>query len=101
MEQAYSEVKGQVCKRTSYNTHANNHRSSGTPFRKNYAGIGYTYDEVLDAFIPPRPFASWLLDETTCTWSAPIPYPSDGKLYLWSEAIHREDGLTGWVAEEL
>ena len=53
--------------------------------RKNYAGIGYKYDETLDAFVPPQPFASWTLDETTCQWEAPKPYPTDGKLYAWDE----------------
>ena len=101
MEQAYSEVKGQVCKRTSYNTQANTHRTEGIPFRKNYAGVGYSYSEELDAFIPPRPFASWLLDEATCTWSAPVPYPSDGKLYLWNESVHKTDSTSGWVAEDI
>lgn len=55
-------------------------------FRKNYAGIGYTYDEQRDAFIPPKPFESWVLNEDTCLWNAPVPYPDDGKLYLWDEA---------------
>lgn len=54
--------------------------------RKNYAGIGYTYDSARDAFIPPKPFASWLLDEVTCRWQAPVPMPDDGKPYLWDEA---------------
>lgn len=53
--------------------------------RKNYAGIGYTYDFTLDAFIPPKPYESWLLDETTCLWDAPIPMPNDGKIYRWDE----------------
>jgi hypothetical protein len=63
-------------KQTSYNRN----------FRKNYAGIGYTYDSVLDAFVPPKPFPSWLLDTNTCQWQAPVPYPNDGKLYSWNEA---------------
>ncbi len=54
-------------------------------FRKNYAGIGYAYDASLDAFIPPQPFTSWILDEQTCRWQAPVPHPADGKLYSWSE----------------
>lgn len=54
-------------------------------FRKNYAGIGYTYDPQLDAFIPPKPYPSWVLDENTCLWSAPIPMPTDGQMYLWDE----------------
>lgn len=69
---------------TSYNTVGGQH-PEGRPLRKNYAGIGYTYDEVRDAFIPPKPFDSWLLDEDTCLWEAPIPYPQDGKPYYWDE----------------
>jgi hypothetical protein len=63
-------------KQTSYNTQANVHALGGTPFRKNYAGIGYTYDEDRDAFIPPKPYASWVVNETTCVWEAPVAYPS-------------------------
>ena len=63
-------------KQTSYNTQANVHSLGGTPFRKNYAGIGYTYDEDRDAFIPPKPHASWVVNETTCVWEAPVAYPS-------------------------
>jgi hypothetical protein len=70
---------------TSYNTHAGVHRHGGTPLRKNYAGVGYSYDELLDAFIPPKPFDSWLLDETTCHWVAPLDYPQDGNQYIWDE----------------
>lgn len=70
---------------TSYNTSAGVHRSGGTPLRKNYAGIGMTYDSVRDAFIPEKPFESWILDEDTCIWNAPIPYPSDGQIYSWDE----------------
>ena len=65
-----------VWKQTSYNAN----------FRKNYAGIGYTYDQVLDAFIAPQPYPSWLLNTTTCQWQAPVPYPDDGKTYIWDEA---------------
>jgi hypothetical protein len=70
---------------TSYNTKGGVHVSGGTPLRKNYAGIGYTYDRERDAFIPPQPYASWALNEDTCLWSAPIPYPTDGKEYQWNE----------------
>ena len=63
-------------KQTSYNTQANVHSLGGTPFRKNYAGIGHTYDEDRDAFIPPKPYASWVVNETTCVWEAPVAYPS-------------------------
>jgi hypothetical protein len=62
-------------KRTSYNGN----------IRKNYAGIGYTYDPIRDAFIPPKPYASWLLNETTCRWDAPVSMPTDGKRYMWDE----------------
>lgn len=70
---------------TSYNTRAGQHALGGTPLRKNYAGIGYTYDAARDAFIPPQPFPSWTLNEETCLWVAPSPQPNDGKLYSWSE----------------
>lgn len=70
---------------TSYNTMGGQHSQGGTPLRKNYAGIGYTYDRVLDAFIPPQPYASWTLNENTCLWEAPKPYPTDGKVYKWDE----------------
>ena len=76
---------------TSYNTHGGEHKLGGTPLRKNYAGIGFTYDRVKDAFIPPKPFASWLLNEDTCLWEAPVAMPDDGKLYQWDEAT------TNWV----
>ena len=69
---------------TSYNTHGGQH-PEGRPLRKNYAGIGYTYDAGRDAFIPPKPFASWGLNETTCLWDAPTPMPTDNKLYTWDE----------------
>jgi hypothetical protein len=70
---------------TSYNTYGNQHVLGGTPLRKNYAGIGFTYDRTLDAFIPPKPFASWILNENTCLWEAPVAYPTDGKDYMWNE----------------
>ena len=72
-------------KRTSYNTNGGVHSGSKTPFRKNYAGIGFTYDPVRDAFIPPRPFQSWILNEDTCWWECPVAHPNDGKFYEWSE----------------
>jgi len=71
----YGTFRGQVCKRTSYNG----------KIRKNYAGIGFTYDETLDAFIAPQPFPSWKLDKRNCKWKAPIVYPTDGLSYLWNE----------------
>lgn len=72
-------------KQTSYNTKGGVHVLGGTPFRKNYAGIGCSYDSVLDAFIYPKPFESWVLNESTCLWDAPIPMPNDGKIYSWNE----------------
>jgi hypothetical protein len=84
-EEHYGNFRGQPCKRTSYNTHGGVHFSGGTPFRKNYAGIGFSYDAERDAFIPPQPFPSWMLNEQTCLWSAPQPYPEDGALYGWDE----------------
>ena len=74
-----------IWKQTSYNTNAGIHSLGGTPFRKNHAGIGYTYDETRDAFIPSKPFNSWILNETTCNWNAPIAYPNDGQRYTWNE----------------
>ena len=71
---------------TSYNTHGGVHAVGGTPLRKNYAGIGYSYDSVKDAFIPPQPFASWVLNADTCLWGAPVAMPTDGKMYAWDEA---------------
>ena len=80
----YGEFRGQTCKRTSYNNN----------IRKNYAGIGYTYDADRDAFIAPKPFDSWVLDEETCRWEAPVAYPDDGGDYTWDEET------TSWVAVE-
>ena len=71
----YGEFRGQRCVRTSYNAN----------IRKNYAGIGFTYDESKDAFIPPKPFDSWILNEETCNWEPPVAYPEDGKYYVWNE----------------
>lgn len=82
-EQQYGSFRGQVCKRTSYNTHGGVH-PEGRPLRKNYAGVGYSYDAQRDAFIPPKPFASWLLNEDTCLWDAPVAMP-DGGQYTWNE----------------
>lgn len=70
---------------TSYNTQGGIHALGGTPLRKNFAGIGYAYDPVRDAFIPPRPFASWALDEFSCQWQPPVPMPQDGQRWLWDE----------------
>ena len=73
-------------KQTSYNTKGGVHKLGGTPFRKNYGGIGFKYDQTRDAFIPPKPFDSWTLNETTCLWEAPISKPTDGQEYIWNEA---------------
>jgi hypothetical protein len=95
-----SQETGEIYKRTSYNTHGGIHyqADNNTPsqdqskaFRKNYAGIGYYYDSIRDAFIPPKPFPSWILDEFSCLWQSPIPYPNDGKMYTWNEET------TSWV----
>ena len=93
---------GDVYKQTSYNTRGGVHyQADGTPsadqskaYRKNYAGLGYTYDAGRDAFIPAKPFNSWVLNETTCLWDAPVAYPTDGKRYTWDEAT------TSWVEVE-
>ena len=90
---------GDVYKQTSYNTRGGVHyQSDGTPsadqskaFRKNYAGLGYTYDEARNAFIPPKPYPSWVLNEQTCLWNAPVAYPTDGGRYTWDE------GTESWV----
>jgi len=74
-----------IWKQTSYNTNGGVHNNGGTPLRKNFAGIGYTYDEDRDAFIPKKPFNSWVLNEDTCIWEAPIPYPQDNNNYKWNE----------------
>ena len=74
-----------VWKQTSYNTHGGVHNNNGIPLRKNHASIGYTYDEDRDAFIPPKPFNSWILNEDTCLWNAPVVYPQDNNQYRWNE----------------
>ena len=81
----YGNFRNQVCKRTSYNTSGGIHSSGGIPYRKNYAGIGYIYDEQRDAFIPQKPYASFILNEDTCLWEPPVPYPTDGEQYTWNE----------------
>jgi len=70
---------------TSYNTRGGVHQLGGTPLRKNYAGVGYSYSSILDAFIPPKPYASWMLNEDTCLWEPPVPYPNNNKTYEWNE----------------
>ncbi|WP_288955250.1 hypothetical protein [uncultured Polaribacter sp.] len=100
-EMHYGNFREQVCKRTSYNTRGGVHYTDGAPsadqskaFRKNYAGIGYTYDETRDAFIPPQPFDSWVLNETSCLWDAPVAYPEDGQQYTWNEETTSWDLIT-------
>jgi len=101
-ESHYSAIRGQVCKRTSYNTFGNVHYGSdgkadgGTAFRKNYAGVGYTYDESKNAFIAPQPYVSWKLNETTCLWESPVAYPNDGNKYDWNESAYQADNTKGW-----
>jgi hypothetical protein len=77
--------------KTSYNTSGGVHSDGGTPLRKNYAGVGFTYDSRRDAFIPPQPYPSWVLDEDTCQWDSPVPYPTDDLMYEWDE------DTTSWV----
>jgi hypothetical protein len=90
-EAHYGAFRGQACKRTSYNTVGGVHQFGGVPYRKNYAGIGYTYDEARDAFIPPKPFNSWILNENTCLWDPPIPYPEDDGMHTWNEETQSWD----------
>ncbi len=80
--------------KTSYNTTGGVHSSGGTPFRKNYAGVGYTYDSGRDAFIAPKPYASWTLNETSCLWEAPVAMPTDGERYTWNEETTSWDLVT-------
>jgi hypothetical protein len=95
-ETLYLLLSGNYWKRTSYNTHGGIHTLDGTPLRKNYAGVGFTYDPVRDAFIPPQPYPSWTLNEDTCRWDSPIPLPDDGKMYAWDEATTSYVELTDW-----
>jgi hypothetical protein len=90
--------KWPIWRQTSYNTHGGIHNNGGTPFRKNHAGIGYTYDEDRDAFIPKKPYNSWILNEQTCGWEPPIPIPSDAsinKRYQWNEQIQNWEVING------
>jgi|TARA_R100000149_G_scaffold62809_1_gene33376 hypothetical protein len=80
-----------VFKQTSYNTFGGEHKLGGTPFRKNYAIVGGRYDSSRDAFIPPKPFNSWTLNETTCLWEPPTPYPEDDNNYRWNEETQQWD----------
>ena len=76
---------------TSYNTHAGVHSQGGTPLRKNFAGVGFTYDKTRDAFIPPKPYPSWLLNDDTCQWEPPVAYPEGEGLYSWNEETQSWD----------
>ena len=80
-----------IWKQTSYNTVGGEHLLGGTPFRKNFAARGYTYDQTRDAFIAPRPYNSWILNETTCIWEAPVAYPNDENDYKWNESTQQWD----------
>lgn len=84
-EDYYSSVRNQRCLRTSYNTRGGVHIHGGQPFRMNFAGQGFTYDEHRDAFIPPMPYKSWVFNEETCLWDPPVAYPNDGNFYEWDE----------------
>ena len=92
-EQHYGSFRGQVCKRTSYNTSGGVHSGGGTPFRKNYAGLGYTYDAQRDAFIPPQPFPSWQLNGESCLWEPPVAMPEDGQMYQWDESTQQWEAI--------
>jgi hypothetical protein len=80
---------------TSYNTHGGVHNNNETPLRKNYAGIGFQYDQTRDAFIPKKPYNSWVLNEQTCLWESPIVYPTDGQRYQWNEQIQNWELING------
>jgi hypothetical protein len=84
-----------VWKQTSYNTHGGVHSNGGTPFRKNHAGIGYTYDSQRDAFIPQKTYNSWILNEQNCLWEAPVVKPNDGQFYKWNEEILNWELMNG------
>ena len=96
-EAYYQNLTGKTCKRTSYNTTGGVHVGGGTPFRKNYAGIGYTYDESKDAFIPPKPFISWILNEDSCTWESPVPAPATES----NEYSYWDESTTSWIVNVL
>jgi hypothetical protein len=80
---------------TSYNTHGGVHLQGGTPLRKNFAGIGYTYNATEDCFVPPRPYASWTLDTNTCLWQPPVAMPTDDKMYRWNETAQAWEEVPG------
>lgn len=114
-EEWYGNFRGQKCVRTSYNTYAGVHIDPETrqpsedqskAFRKNYASVGFQYDESRDAFIPPQPYPSWILNEFTCLWEAPVPFPEDEYRYFWDEALGNwvrkstvwDEGVGDWIA---
>ena len=92
-EDWYEDFRGLTCKRTSYNTRANTHTNGGTPFRGNYAGLGYTYDEDNDVFIPPKPYPSWTLS-SNWEWEAPVNYPDSVNLHYWNENLGEWEEIT-------
>jgi len=104
-EQYYGNIRNQVCKRTSYNTLGNEHLLNSTPFRGNYAGIGFIYDEINDVFYPPSPFNSWIISvDTNWFWKAPIDQPDltqeeidNNNYYEWDEDLYQSDNTLGWV----
>ena len=103
-EQDFIDTQKGTWVQTSYNTDGGVHKLGGTPLRKNYAGIGFTYDSSKDAFIAPQPFPSWTLNESKCIWEPPIGYAADfeakaadGKFYNWDESVYQGDNTKGWV----
>ena len=89
-----------ACKRTSYNTNANEHLDGGTAFRGNYAGVGYIYDASNDVFYSPQPFPSWTLDTNTWSWKAPLQQTEEELGYYWDENLYQSDNTKGWVEED-
>ena len=103
-EQDFVDTQEGTWVQTSYNTRGGIHYSpetgepdGGVALRKNYASVGFTYDAAKDAFIPPQPYPSWNLNEESCIWEAPVPYPTDGQRYNWDEDAYQADNTTGWV----
>jgi len=107
-EHHYGAFHKMTCKRTSYNTAGNRHRTGGNPYRKNFAASGFVYDEERDAFIPPKPYDSYVLNEERCIWDAPIEKPELSEeqysmqgMYIWDEDLWQSDNTKGWVYKEL
>jgi len=90
-EEYYSTIIGMKCKRTSYNTSENQHLLGGTAYRGNFAGVGFTYDEVNDVFVQPKPYDSWIINESNWTWEAPVAFPNDDNGYNWNEETQSWD----------